>query len=432
MKKTFSVFQNKNFTKVFIAAVTSHLGTIVGMTAFMFYLLERFSSQPFYATFTEMMYSAPTLFVFFLTGVVADRMDRQKVAIYADLICAILSFTLVAAVLTEWMPLVFFVLFLRSGIAKFFDPAEKSLVQGILQEEEYKTAAGLNQMVAGVFNLFATGIGLVAYWSLGVQGAIIADGITFLVSAFLIWSCQIDQEARLPNGSHSWKELKVKFIFQDFKDGLLYILNHKLLFAIITGFFILGIVNGGLSVMPMYILKYKLAPNSYEQWAVVLGIIFGISMIVGSILSSMLVYKIKLYTALSLGLSISGAFLMLGGIAPTLAWFLVGSVFVALTIPLANIAIGGWLPSIVDKKMMGRVESWITPLMMASHTATLGIISVGFPSWFTISQIFYACGGALLFVGVGYYLILPKLSREYDEKKQNLTIGIPVADVVQE
>ncbi|KGX84194.1 MFS transporter [Pontibacillus marinus] len=417
MKDTFAVFKKMNFTKVFLAAITSRLGTIVGMTAFTFYLLDRFSSQPFYATFTEMMYSAPTLLVFFLTGVVADRMDRQKVAYYSDFICAGLSIVLIGAIMTEFMPFVFLVLFLRSAVAKFFAPAEMSLVQGILDEEEYSTAAGLNQMVAGVFNLFATALGLGAYWALGVHGAIIGDAVTFLISAILIMSCTIHEEARLPNGSHRIKDLNFSFIFKEFKDGLLYILNHKLLMALIAGFFILGIVNGGLSVMPLYVLKYKLTPDDYEQWAVVLGIIFGVFMITGSILASIVAKKLKLYTCLSLGLGIAGIFLVASGLVPTVTWFLILTAFVALTIPLANIAIGGWLPSIVDRKMMGRVESWITPVMMISHTATLGIISIGFPKYFSISSLFYFCGAVLALVGILYYLILPKLSNDFDERK---------------
>lgn len=195
-----------------------------------------------------MMYSAPTLLVFFLTGVVVDRMDRQKVAYYSDFICGILSFGLIAAILFDWIPLVFLALFLRSAVAKFFAPAEISLIQGILTEEDYSTAAGLNQMVAGFFNLFATGLGLGAYWLFGVQGAIVGDAITFFVSAWLIRTCVIEEDARLPNGPHTFKDLNYTFIFADFKDGLSF------------------------SVMPIYILKYKLAPETYETWSVIVGI----------------------------------------------------------------------------------------------------------------------------------------------------------------
>ncbi|WP_237458619.1 hypothetical protein [Pontibacillus yanchengensis] len=136
-------------------------------------------------------------------------------------------------------------------------------------------------------------------------------------------------------------------------------------------------------------------------------------------MSAMIAKKLKLYTCLSVGLMVSGFFLLVSGIAPTPTIFLIITAVVALTIPLANIAIGGWLPAIVDKKMMGRVESWITPVMMISHTATLGVISVGFPTFFSITSLFYVCGEILALVGIGYMLILPKLSKQYDESMEH-------------
>lgn len=82
------IFKNKNFSWLFLANFTSQLGSVVGMTAFMLYLLRKFSSQPYYATITELMYTLPMIFVFFLVGVVADRLNRKKIAVNCDLVSA--------------------------------------------------------------------------------------------------------------------------------------------------------------------------------------------------------------------------------------------------------------------------------------------------------------------------------------------------------
>lgn len=65
MKKFAEIFKNTSFTRLFIANVTSQMGSVIGLTAFMFYILDRFSEQPAYATVTELMFSLPTLAVFF-------------------------------------------------------------------------------------------------------------------------------------------------------------------------------------------------------------------------------------------------------------------------------------------------------------------------------------------------------------------------------
>ncbi|MFT0800286.1 hypothetical protein VSK91_02280 [Bacillus swezeyi] len=157
MQKLFSIFQNKNYALLFLASFTSQMGGIIGLTALLFYLLDRFSEQPAYATTTELMLSLPALAVFFLVGVFADKFDRQRIAKNCDWICAALSILLLFSLYIEWLPFTFAVLFLRNAVKSFFTPAQTSLIQGILSEGEYSVAVGLNQMVASLFMLFGNG-----------------------------------------------------------------------------------------------------------------------------------------------------------------------------------------------------------------------------------------------------------------------------------
>lgn len=412
MKNFADIFRNGSFTKLFLANFTSQMGSTIGLTAFMFYLLDRFSSQPAYATITELMYSLPMLAVFFLIGVFADRMDRQKIAVYCDWISAGLSLALIAAIFVGWMPLVFSVLFLRSVIQKFFFPAEHGMVQGILRKEDYTTAAGLNQLIMSLFMLFGNGLGVLAYWSIGIYGAILIDTLSFIISALLIQKTVVSLEARLPNGPHKLKELNIKMVFSDFKEGFSYVLSSRLLFTLIIGFFIFGIVNGGFSVMPIFIQKYKLAPESYEQYSIVIGLVFGFGVLIGSFIASLLSQKVKLYHLISAGLLIAGSFTALASLPNNIYLFL-GILFIsALALPLINVGIGGWLPSIIDPKMMGRVQGLISPLTMLSQSLTLAFIAYSFPVLLTIEMLYWIVGGCLALVGLFYLIALPKLAEE--------------------
>ncbi|GGH84847.1 MFS family permease [Pullulanibacillus pueri] len=419
MANTFSVFKKMNFTRMFLAAFTSRMGSVIGMTAFSFYLLDRFSEQPFYVSLTEMMYSLPTLVVFFIVGVLADRMDRQKIAANCEWINAGLSLIIIVTIMVGWMPLIFFLLFLRSAVSKFFFPAEQALVQGILSEKEYTTAAGLNQMMSSLFMLFGSGLGIVAYWMVGVEGALLIDGISYIVSGLLILFCKIERDVRLPNGMNKWTDLKPKMMISDFVSGLLYSIRHRLLFALIIGFFVLGIVNGAISVSTMFILKYKLAPVTYEHWSIWEGIVFGLGMIIGSIFASAIAEKFKIYHLLAAGLLISGIFIGAIAFADTLLVYLVFVFLAALFLPLANIAIGGWMPKIVDPKMMGRVEGIINPLMMVSQTLTLAGISVFYPSVLSIEGLFFVVGAIIVLIALYYTLVLPRLADRFDHIQKN-------------
>lgn len=419
MKKFAEIFRNKSFLNLFLANFTSQMGSTIGLTAFMFYLLDRFSNQPVYATITELMYSLPMLAVFFLIGVLADRMDRQKIAIYCDWLSAILSLALIAALLIGWMPLVFAVLFLRSAIQKFFFPAEHGMVQGILEKDDYTTAAGLNQLVMSLFMLFGNGLGIFVYWTVGVYGAIAVDALSFAVSALLIKKAKVPLEARLPNGAHALNELNIRMVFKDFRKGFSYVLSSKLLSSLIIGFVIFGIVNGGFTVMPVFILKYKLAPDTYEQYSIIIGLVFGVGVLIGSFLASLLAQRMKLYHLISFGLIVSGSFTAISAFAGNIPWFLAISFVSALALPLVNIGIGGWLPSIIDPKMMGRVQGLISPLNMLSHSLTLAFIAYSFPSLLTIEMLFWIVGGCLAVVGIFYLVVLPGLAEESSQKLQN-------------
>lgn len=422
-KRTLGVFQNDNYRRLFSATVTSQMGREIGMSAFAFYLLERFGSQPIYTTLTQMMYSLPTLFVFFIVGVVADRMDRQKIAANSDWISAALSLTFLGAVTLGWMPLIFAILFLRSAVANFFNPAEAAMVQGVLQKDEYTTAAGLNQMVMSVFMLFGTALGLFFYRFVGIQGAILVDALAFMISGWFIRTCKISEQVRCPNGKTSWRELNFGNVIRDFKDGMIYILKNKLLLAIILGFFLFGIVNGGFSVLFMYVTKYKLDPINYENSMVLLSMLFGISIMAGSVIATFLAKKVKLYQMLIGGILLAGALVIFSGFTSSKMVFFALAFGIGLTLGPINVAIGGWMPQIVDPKMMGRVQGWVNPLMMLAQTATLGAIAITFPRFINVDMIFYGIGSVLLIVAVFYITVLPKLETKRQQRLERSQVA---------
>lgn len=409
LKEVINLFNNRNYTKLFLANLTSHMGGTIGMTAFMFYLLDRFSHQPIYATITELMYSLPTLAVFLLVGVFADRLDRQKVALYCDWLCAIMSVLFLLSLELDFLMVSFAIIFLRSAVRNFFVPAESALIQGILPTEDYTVAAGLNQMVSSLFMLFGNGIGIFIYWSVGIEGAVIFDVIGFIISGFLIRSCRITHEVRQPNGVYKWKELRVADIWVDFKIGWQYIWQYKLLFTLISGFLVFGIVDGGFSVMQVFILKYKLEPDDYEKYAVILGVIFGAGVLVGSILAAALAKKMKLHHMMVVGLLISGVATIVSGLVQTTLYYMIAFAIVALSLPILNVALGGWLPSLVAPKMMGRVQGWVNPLIMLSQSITLFMIALGFPTYISVETLYWVVGDCLLLVGFLYMIIIPKV-----------------------
>ncbi|WP_438448878.1 MFS transporter [Gorillibacterium sp. sgz5001074] len=411
------MFRNAAYRKLFVANVTSQLGSTVGNMAFAFYLLDRFAEKPFYATLAELMYSAPTLLVFFIVGVLADRMDRKRICAWSDWIRMLLTMGLFGVLFTDVMPLVFGVLFLRSAVGKFFEPAEAGLVQGVLDPEQYTQAAGLNQMIFGVFMLFGMGLGALAYRYVGIEGAVLLDAASFLVSGLLITACRIREEVRLPNGRTRLAELKLSMVVKDFRDGLAYIFRNKLLLALILGFGIFGFVNGAFAVLPMFTMKYKLSPDHYEQFSSFFAISLGIGVLAGSILGNLVVQKwgyVRVIVAGLLGEVVVGTVL---AFTPNVWVYLSATLLLGFLIAPVNVALGGWLPHIIDPAYQGRVNSWIGPVMMLSQSMALGLVAMFYPRWMSLEAVYLGVGGCILVAALLYAATLPKLSAEHETGK---------------
>lgn len=413
------IFKNRNFVKLFFAALTSQMGSTVGNMAFAFYLLDHFSDQPYYATLAELMYSLPTLFVFFIVGVVADRLDRKVIAEWCDWIRAGLTVVLFLTLLTESLPLIFFILFLRSAVTKFFFPAETSLVQGILRKDQYATAAGLNQILFSLFMVFGVGLGALTYKWIGIHGAVIVDGVSFIASALLIRSCKIPRAVRMPNGPLKRKHLRLQSTMKDFKLGMRYIVKNRLLSLIIFGFFIFGFFQGAFAILPMFTMKYELAPMEYEMYASFFAICLGAGLFIGSACSTFLAKKVQPYLLFIIPIFLASLLIWLLGMTQNVWTFLVMASLLGMCIGPVNIVIGGWMPKIVHPKLMGRVSGWIDPVTMLAQSATLAVIAVLFPKLIAnVDYLYFGMAIILFMIFIFYAIFLPRKEQIMDEEQK--------------
>lgn len=406
------LFRNPVFCKLFFAAVASQLGTVVGNMALVYYIIDTYSEQPSLASTTELMYSLPTLAMFWLVGVIADRFDRQRIAIYSDWIRAALTVLLLLFVHFNWLFLCLAVLFLRSAVAKFFAPAEMGLLQGSIEKEQYVQASGLNQLVTGLFMLLGMSLGAAAYHFIGIKGAIIIDGVSFIISGLLLSWGKFPEHARLPNGKNHLREIRISFLLKDFWQGIRYIAGNKLLLILISGFLFFGIVNGVFSLLPIFTMKYKLSPDSYMINASLITVFLGIGFLIGSFLGPFIIRRFTRAATLIAALFVASLLISGLGFAGRVDVYFVLVLLAGITIAPINIVLGSWLPELVPTQNMGRVNALIEPIMMLGHSLALGIMSLTFPVWVTVTGLHYGLAICTIAVSFFYSLSLPRLTRK--------------------
>ena len=184
----FTTLREPEFRKLFVGQAVSIAGTMLTMVALPFAVLEIGGSATDIGI-VEAAYILPMALTITVGGVWADRLERRKVMLSADLVRMTLTFTM-AGLLLSAVATVPMLLVLQVGMGMcdaFFRPAYTGLVPQVVSTGRLQQANALQGLVqSGSITLGAATGGLLVA-ALGAGWAIGIDGLTFLVSAWFLW-----------------------------------------------------------------------------------------------------------------------------------------------------------------------------------------------------------------------------------------------------
>ena len=183
---TNSVFRNRNFMLLLIGQLVSNLGNAIHSVSVVWYILNMVGegkSGIFIASFT-MCTLVPAIIFGPISGVYVDKLDRKKIIWGTDLIRG--SLILVLGILTYYkvFPLtaLFVITALSSFFGTFFNPAVDSSIPNIVDEKNLMTANSVNGMSRQLVFIFGAAIAGFLYYSIGIVGIFIVNGISFILS----------------------------------------------------------------------------------------------------------------------------------------------------------------------------------------------------------------------------------------------------------
>jgi len=119
-------------------------------------------------------------------GVFADRWDRKKTMIVADLLRAALLLLLLAVRSPEWLWAIYLVVFVQSSVGQFFNPAKGALIPQLVDESLLMPANSLNSLGVELTRLIGAPLGGALMALLGLSSVVVVDCVSFVVSALLI------------------------------------------------------------------------------------------------------------------------------------------------------------------------------------------------------------------------------------------------------
>lgn len=163
-------------------------------------------------------------------GVIADRFRRKKIIILSDFLSGLICLCLSLISKQTW--LIYAVILTNALLAllsAFSTPAYNAFTKEIVEKEQITLVNSYLQTVATLVKIIVPMLALGIYHVIGINGALILDGMSFLLSALIVAFVQPILEETSKNDDFS-----VKVIFDDLVSGFKYVICNRQIYLLIA------------------------------------------------------------------------------------------------------------------------------------------------------------------------------------------------------
>jgi MFS family permease len=178
------------FRGLFIAALTSNIGTWMQTVGAQWFLVER-KASPTVVALVQTASLTPTLLLALFAGALADRVDRRRLLIvvqaYAAVATAVLTALAVAGVLDAVSLLV--LLFAIGCAAALTTPAWQAIQPELVPREQFRSAASLGGVAVDAARAIGPPIAGLLVASAGAAAVFAINAVSFIavIAALLAW-----------------------------------------------------------------------------------------------------------------------------------------------------------------------------------------------------------------------------------------------------
>jgi dTMP kinase len=246
------VFGSRSFFKLWIAQVVSSLGDWIGIIAILAIAARVSGGSGAAVSLVMVARVVPGFFLATVGGVIVDRFDRKRVMVACDIgrgaLLALLPFVdnLLGLVVVS---------FALEILSLLWGPAKDASIPNLVDTKQLTSANSLGLFAAfGTFPVASLVFALLSYAAAGLSGfaafssldvdreflALWVDGVTFLVSAAIIWRLPIPRTTLHRQGERvDWTAT-----LRDISEGLGFIRHNRVVRGVIIGIGV-GIIGGG-------------------------------------------------------------------------------------------------------------------------------------------------------------------------------------------
>lgn len=305
---------NRGFRFIWLGSVVSQIGDWFNLIAAAL-LIGRLSDSGVAISYLFLARFLPLFFFSSIGGVLADRFDRRRIMIVADLLRAVIVWGFVFVREPEQVWLFYGLTIIQFGLSAVFTPARSAIFANVVDEKDLVVANGLDSVTWSAMLAVGSLLGGIVARRYGEEMAFLLDGFTFLVSAWLI-SRVVGTER--PGRSHH------KTPWSDIISGVSYLWATPFLFGLALVKAGGALVWGAINVLEVNFAE-KVFPIG-DGGATTLGILYAISGL-GTGLGPLVLRRWfgdeqkGMLRAIGVGFVLIFLGIIFLSIAPDLAWF---------------------------------------------------------------------------------------------------------------
>lgn len=335
--------RNSGFRDFWTARAISLFGDRIAAVALVLYVYERGGTGV--AVGLLLLAEVVPLFLGPFTGALADRTDYRRLMLGCDLARCALFGTI--ALLLPPFPLLLALVLAAGTLSALFLPAGRGAVPVLVAPSDLPGANALLGTALNVSVALGPGIGGLLVAGVGARGALVANALSFLGSAYFVARLQ----GRVADGGRA-RDARGSFL-GDTRAGLVYLARHPTARAVALGLFLVVTFAGLTNVALVFLARDVLGATDagYGLLATAYG--------VGMVLAPLALLHPRAGAAPAMvvlvGIALTGTGILLTGVAPHLGVAVASQTLGGIGNGLENVADDTLLGRVVPRAMLGRV-----------------------------------------------------------------------------
>ena len=345
-----SVLRQRDFGLLWGAQTVSELGSAVTLVAFPLVAITALHASNFAVGVISASSTAAWMLVGLPAGVWVDRLRRRPVMVATDLGRAVLM----ASVPVAWalgalsVAQLIVVALLAGVLTVFFNVANTAFLPVVVASDRLADGNSALQASFATAGIAGPSLGGGLVQLVGAPAAVLADAVSFVVSALCVWRIRSPEPPSAPAADRR--------LSTEVAEGVRYVFGHPLTRGIVTSVTLSNFLFGGFEAVVFVFLARQLGLR-----AGVVGVLFAVGG-VGALLGSMAAGAVARRFGDARPLWVSSTMTAAGGLLLPLAtpgwglsWFVAGMLVLNAGIAAFNVYVLSAIQAGTESRLLGRV-----------------------------------------------------------------------------